>query len=252
MKEFKVTEISIWWKNFNKALNREEEPIIGLQLNKLTTDAILRVHFFYNEIYRLNVSVYPISKKDLFENLDLSCMSTTYRRGDDIASMLAFLDLELVLSLNNETERLRYLLNWIQPRVKDFFDFYNIDVSNLILGFKEIEENDFYVRASRKFLNKKGDIEIWLEKRVHSTEEIYRLSICTIETNNKIFLNIASKALDYFGKEMTLEETLNLTKYFTIDGWKKGNIFHFQWGEEEKYEFHGDRMQLFKNGELVS
>lgn len=51
---------------------------------------------------------------------------------------------------------------------------------------------------------------------------------------------------------MTLDEKLKMIYFFTVIGWKKGNIFHFQWGEEEKYEFHANEMKLYLNGKEVN
>jgi len=254
MKKVRLHEISIWYRDFNKKYNYN---ILGNQIFALVNTARINGHFETNQMCRLNVNIHPVTDLNWFKEIDIKKMEMTYRIGsDNINSMLAFIDMDRFLNIQEENERLDYLSMWVQNELIKYFNFYNIEYQDLIEGFRLLKENDFYTYDSKKYLDKNKYFEIWIEKRINSLECLYKLTICDVNTKQVQHYFIGSKKHNFIGEEqlakMSLDEKLKIIKFFTIDGWKKGNIFHFRWGEEEEYEFHAEELKLYKNGELIS
>lgn len=175
MKRVRLTELSICFRDFNK---KYVDLRVNLQLGSLVNTANIHSLFYTDKMCRLNVNIHPISDRNWFPAIDTTKMETTYRIGHDkINAMLAFINLDELLAINNETQRLHYLSSWIQSVLKSYFDYNKIDSSNLINGFKQVIENNFYTYASKKYLNKTKDVTVWLEERLESEEKKIQLKI---------------------------------------------------------------------------
>jgi hypothetical protein len=241
----KITEVSVWYRKINTMIDCKQENIIIWQLNNLIANIIIRALFYLENVYRININTYPINdKQEILALSNIKNKTSSYLLSDKMGSMLAFIDIEHVLSIKFSDERNQYLLNWFNNTIQDFAKQFNYPVCGLETAIKQISENNYFIFHSKKYSNKKNTCKIWLENSVKIENESFRMAFEKVKENKLLYFDLGTKSLERFSlEEMSFEEKLNLTISFTIQGWEK-NHFYFSWGEEEKYEFNADLNEL--------
>jgi hypothetical protein len=161
-------------------------------------------------------------------------------------------------SLESNTEKLAYIAECHYKSLVSYCQYLNQDYSEIEKGIEILRNSDwYYPQYSKKWLNKKKTIQAWVQKLAGYDNEYFRLKILDLVNDKSSDRELGVKPNWHRiieGKDLRVLSANNEfpVLWYEETGWKKGNIFYFQWGEEERYEFHGDSMQLFKNGELVS
>jgi hypothetical protein len=158
-------------------------------------------------------------------------------------------------SLKTDEEKLVYIAECHYNSLVAYCKRFDQDDSELHKGIEILRKSDWYFPFEHdKYVNRKKTLKIWIQTLKGYELDTHRLAIKNLLTGEGIYIElfkIEPWVKNYNGAAELRGDTRTVT-YFDTIGWKKGNIFYFCWGDEEKYEFHGDTMQLFKNGELVS
>lgn len=157
-------------------------------------------------------------------------------------------------SLKSDEERLAYIAGCHYESLVAYCEKFGQDTTELHKGIEILRKSDWYFPFENpKYINRKKTLKVWIQTLWGYKKDTFRLAIQVPETSHTQYIYISQKEpwIKNYDSRAVLDGTSNLVMSFDIHGWKKGNIFHFQWGEEERYEFHGDSMQLFKNGKQV-
>lgn len=155
--------------------------------------------------------------------------------------------------LQSDEEKSEYLMNCLNNSLKNYFHTFGIPFQGLEEKIKRVKAYEWYIPMTKKILNKDKRCSIILEKKYGRYQDNYRLKYEILETNELKFIEIGSKLnlanifkskpYYYYFKENP--ETVPAFIYENYK-WVRGNLFSFNWGNEEKYVFDPKALEVSK------
>lgn len=153
--------------------------------------------------------------------------------------------------LETDDEKLSYLTTCLYESLLFYCEKFNLDSSPIHEAYDFVMQSDWYspVKITDK-LNSKKTFAARVQTKYGFTKDTYRLTVRNMETDEHYFFPLGKKdPMPIIFKDISQHEFFVEGKeappfLYTEEKWSRGNIFTFQWGELEKYEFHLNEMKL--------
>jgi hypothetical protein len=154
-------------------------------------------------------------------------------------------------NLPTDEQRIAYLTECHYESLVNYCERFGQDPSELHKGIEILRNSDRYSPIDKsKFLNKKGTHKAFIQTLFGYEKDTFRLVVQDLDTLEKRYFSITTKepwvkiyAENNIAQAISKGEEI-VPFMFDIDGWKKGDIFSFRWGDDEKYEFSLKNMEL--------
>jgi len=156
-------------------------------------------------------------------------------------------------NLKTDVEKSEYLMNCLNNSLKNYFHTFGIPFQGFEEKIKRVKEYEWYIPMTKTILNKDKSCSIKLEKKYGRYQDNYRLKYEISETNELKFIEIGSKLnLSNIFKSKPyyyyFKENPETVPAFIFENfkWVRGNLFSFNWGNEEKYVFDPKALEVSK------
>ncbi len=172
---------------------------------------------------------------------------------DHFGSNVIFMSRSGFNKLQSDEEKSEYLMNSLNNSLKNYFHTFGIPFQGFEEKIKKVKVYEWYIPMTKKILNKDKSCSIILEKKYGRYQDNYRLKYEISETNELKFIEIGtklnfanifkSKPYGYYFKEIPNPIPAFIFENFK---WVRGNLFSFNWGNDEKYMFNPKTIEISK------
>ncbi len=156
-------------------------------------------------------------------------------------------------SLETDDLKLGYITTALYESLLFYCDRFGIDSSPVQEAYEFMMKSDWYSPVKvLGLLNSKKTFAARVQIKHGYKKNFYRLAIRNMQTDEHYFFPLGEKdPYSIIFKDISLYTYIQERKEappfcFTEEKWNRGNIFTFQWGELEKYEFHLEKMELIR------
>ncbi|MFC3811990.1 hypothetical protein [Lacihabitans lacunae] len=262
-------------KKANVLNNDNIRHLIGDITSKIASNFIV---LFYEKVKFPNTDWLSVSFVDIdnlsqekINEIEHDFIKLGYKIGQYMGSTRLLISITKLYSLDSENERYIYLLTCIYNSILVFCEKFQIETTEISNAYNFMCTSDFYLPIILKsYQNKKKTYVARIQSKSGFYYDSYRLALLKIEGLEKTYYKDMQNNRDNFNIEYfeigqkensaVLLNRIDFKQYepfktgggevppfcFTDEKWINNDVFSFQWGEEEKYEFNLKEMKLRK------
>lgn len=234
-----------------------ESKIIGGQLDIIACNMI---GLMWKRLYLPNTKVINVSFVDsdtysnvMDDNLEERIRLGTSHSFNHFGSSKFNISRSKYHSLETDDLKLGYITTALYESLLFYCDRFGIDSSPVQEAYEFMMKSDWYSPVKvHGLLNSKKTYAARVQTKPGYNKDFYRLAIRNMQTDEHSFFSLGEKdpmpisheKID--NRQLILEGKERVPFIYTKEKWNRGNIFTFQWGELEKYEFHLEKMELIR------
>ncbi len=197
--------------------------------------------------WAVDSDTYQTEIEEKYKNLNLGFKQSFNHFGTNIFIMSR----SHFHNLPTDEQRIAYIAECHYQSLVNYCEKFSQDTSELHKGIEILRNSDWYSPIDRsKFLNKKQTHKAFIQTLFGYEKDTFRLLVQDLNTLEKRYFPITTKEpwvkndiglaiIEVIKNGGKIEPSM-----FDIDGWKKGDIFSFRWGDDEKYEFSLKNIEL--------
>ncbi|MCP9746141.1 hypothetical protein [Lacihabitans sp. CS3-21] len=152
-------------------------------------------------------------------------------------------------TFQSEIDRLNYISECHYGSLLSFSNKFELETKPIKEAFEFLGKSDWYFpHYYSANINSQKTHKCWIQTLRGYKSDSFRLALQNLNTLETIFFPITQKEpyLKIHIENNENDSIDDVPLHFETIGWRKGDIFHFKWGEKEKYEFRLKEMELIK------